>query len=123
MITKTSTGATSINDVSAPIKSNTVESATLKVDKPVQVNTVKNLKPERLPIRQPINVSREALTLQADGKLQYKAPKGTRDFAFEYARNYVSHIHKSRSQVIIDAKKAAEAKKTDGKKGVVANQS
>ena len=122
MITKTNTGATSINDVSAPIKSSTVERAKVKVNEPTST-TVKNLKPERLPIRQPINVSREALTLQADGKLQYKAPKGKRDFAFEYARNYVSHIHKSRSQVISDAKKAAEAKKTDGKKGVVANQS
>ena len=96
MLTKTNTGATTINNVSAPIKSSTIQSAKVKVGEP-KSTSVKNFKPERLQIRQPINVSREALTLQADGKLQYKAPKGKRDFAFEYARNYVSHIHKSRS--------------------------
>ena len=94
LITNTNTGTTSINDVNAP---DLTKAASPQIDEPFKVSSVKDLKPERLPIRQPINVSREALTLQADGKLQYKAPKGKRDFAFEYARNYVSHIHKSRS--------------------------
>lgn len=67
-------------------------------------------KPTQLSVKRPDGISKEALALSTENRLQYKVPKQSDDFAFEHAKNLGTNEARTRSAIQLTAKKDQAAK-------------
>mmetsp|Transcript_6905 Transcript_6905/g.9558 ORF Transcript_6905/g.9558 Transcript_6905/m.9558 type:complete len:103 (-) Transcript_6905:237-545(-) len=71
--------------------------------------TTSTTKPTQLSVQRPGQISKEAIKIASKGRLQYKVPKKSDDFAFAYGKNLGANEARTRSAIQLNAKRTEAA--------------